>query len=165
MVTLAVMLKIYFELFFYPEPKGQLTRNSIGSIEVTCRSDGAKIVQIGNPRWPPSWKSILNFLNPRASWFKTCLVIRWAIQGHLGPLVSLPVRHLSVESLPLLTPRWELQFRTFWELSVVSHLLRTICIHCFDLVVIAVNMISSLLFTSHRSKYKHLSLSLSLSLC
>ena len=37
MVTLAAMLKIYFELFYH-EPKGQLTQNFIGSIEVTYRS-------------------------------------------------------------------------------------------------------------------------------
>ena len=46
------------------EPKGQLTRNLVGSIEATCRSKIAKIVQIGKPRWlpwPPSWKIILNF--------------------------------------------------------------------------------------------------------
>ena len=37
------MLKTCFELFFYPEPKAQLTRNFIGSIEVTCRSEVAKV--------------------------------------------------------------------------------------------------------------------------
>ena len=31
-----------------PEPKGQLTRNLIGSIRVTCRSKIAKIILIGN---------------------------------------------------------------------------------------------------------------------
>ena len=36
--------------------------NFIG-IEVTCRSKVAKIFLIGNPRWPPSWKSILNFFS------------------------------------------------------------------------------------------------------
>ena len=42
-------------LFFTssPEPKGQLTPNLLGSIRVTCRSNIAKIVPIGNPRWPP----------------------------------------------------------------------------------------------------------------
>ena len=49
----AAMMKIYFELF-YPEPKGQLTQNFIGSIMVTCRSKVAKIVLIGSPRWLPS---------------------------------------------------------------------------------------------------------------
>ena len=50
-------------LFFAssPEPKGQLTPNLLGSIRVTCRSKVAKIVPIGNPRWPPSWKSIFRF--------------------------------------------------------------------------------------------------------
>ena len=36
MVALAAMLKNYFELF-YPEPKGQLTRNFTGGIEVTLQ--------------------------------------------------------------------------------------------------------------------------------
>ena len=43
------------------EPKSQLTRNLVGSIGVTCRSKLAKIVSIGNSRWPPlrpSWKCI-----------------------------------------------------------------------------------------------------------
>ena len=55
-------------LFFAssPEPKGQLTQNLLGSIRVTCRSKIAKIVPIGNPRWPPwppSWKSIFRFFS------------------------------------------------------------------------------------------------------
>ena len=55
-------------LFFAssPEPKGQLTPNLLGSIGVTCRSKMAKIVLIGNPRWPPwqpSWKSIFCLLS------------------------------------------------------------------------------------------------------
>ena len=37
-----------------PTPLGQLTRYLVGSIGVTCRSKIAKIIQIGNPRWPPS---------------------------------------------------------------------------------------------------------------
>ena len=37
-----------------PTPLGQLTRYLVGSIRVTCRSKIAKIVPIGNPRWPPS---------------------------------------------------------------------------------------------------------------
>ena len=65
--------------------------NLIGSIEVICRSKLAKIVLIGNPRWPPSDYLInsVNFklllLNWKAT-SQTCLVIRWAIQGHHGPL-------------------------------------------------------------------------------
>ena len=51
----------YTLLFFAsPEPKGQLTPNLLGSIGMTCRSKIAKIVPIGNQRWPPSppsWKS------------------------------------------------------------------------------------------------------------
>ena len=53
MVPIAAMLKICVE-FFYPEPKGQMTRNFIGSMKVTWRSEVAKIILIGNPRWPPS---------------------------------------------------------------------------------------------------------------
>ena len=36
-----------------PELKGQLTRNLVGSIGVTCRSEIAKIVPIVNPSWLP----------------------------------------------------------------------------------------------------------------
>ena len=35
------------------EPKGQLTRNLVGSIGVTRRSKIAKILPIVNPSWPP----------------------------------------------------------------------------------------------------------------
>ena len=43
-------------LFFAssPESKGLLTLNLVGSIGVTWRSKIAKIVPVGNPRWPPS---------------------------------------------------------------------------------------------------------------
>ena len=34
------------------ELKGQLTRNLVGRLVVTGRSKLAKIVPIGNPRWP-----------------------------------------------------------------------------------------------------------------
>ena len=55
-------------LFFAssPELKGQLTSNLLRSIGVACRSKIAKIVPIGNPRWPPwlpSWKSIFYFFS------------------------------------------------------------------------------------------------------
>ena len=42
-------------LFFAssPESKGQLTRNLVGSIGVTCTSKITKIVPIVNPRWLP----------------------------------------------------------------------------------------------------------------
>ena len=42
-----------------PELKGQLTRNLVGSIGVTCRSKITKIVLIGNPRWQ-SWCDLEN---------------------------------------------------------------------------------------------------------
>ena len=166
-----------FILTSSPETKGYLTPNLVGSIRVTCRSKIAKIILIGNQRWPPSWKSILNFfsrskrsadlklcrkyrkqlksfrsetqdgwhlatlffkllllnqraidwktgrkyrgdllskgssnlpnqkpkiadilkiyfelllLNRKANRLETCLVLKWAIQGHLGPLVLAP---------------------------------------------------------------------------
>ena len=55
-------------LFFAssPEPKGQLSQNLVGSFGVTRRSKIAKIVPIGNPRWPPwppSSKSIFGFFS------------------------------------------------------------------------------------------------------
>ena len=82
MVALVAMSKIYFE------PKGQLTQNFIGSMEVDQKSLESF-----------DWKSkmatmaailkicIELLLNQKASWLKTCLVIRWGIQGHLGPFV------------------------------------------------------------------------------
>ena len=50
----------------YSSYLGQLTWYLVGSIGVTCRSEIAKIVHIGNPRWPPwspSWKSIFRFFS------------------------------------------------------------------------------------------------------
>ena len=49
----------YFELFS-PEPKGQLTQSSLEDRGV-FRSTEAKIVQIWNPRWPPSCLCFLYF--------------------------------------------------------------------------------------------------------
>ena len=49
-----------------PEPKGQLTPSLLGSIGMTCRSKIAKILPIGNPKWPPQqpyWKSIFRFFS------------------------------------------------------------------------------------------------------
>ena len=73
MVALAAILKNCFELF-YPEPKGQLTRYFFGSFEMTCRLKVAKIILIENPRWPPSWKSILNLF----SWTESQLTRNWS---------------------------------------------------------------------------------------
>ena len=53
----------------------------VGSIGVTCRSKIAKIVLIGNPRWPPSWKSIFRFL----SWTKRPVDYKLA-RKHRGDL-------------------------------------------------------------------------------
>ena len=40
-------------------------------------------------------------LNGKVNWLETCLVIRWAIQGHLGPLVSgYPLTHCRLNRLP-----------------------------------------------------------------
>ena len=52
---MAAMAANLENLFFAssPEPKGQLTRNLVGSIGVTRRSKIAKIVPIVNPSWPP----------------------------------------------------------------------------------------------------------------
>ena len=47
MAAMAAILEIYFEV------KGQFTRNLVGSIWVTCRSQIAKFVLIGNPIWLP----------------------------------------------------------------------------------------------------------------
>ena len=57
MMTLHINGRHLENIFFAssPEPKGQLTPNLLGSIRVTCRSKVAKIVPIGNPRWPP-WR-------------------------------------------------------------------------------------------------------------
>ena len=60
---MAPILKIYF-FASSPEPKSQLTPNMAGSIRVTYRSKIAKVVPVGDPRWPPwqpSWKSIFGF--------------------------------------------------------------------------------------------------------
>ena len=40
---------------------GSLTPNLVWSIRMIYRSKIAKIVPIGNPRWPPSWKWIFHF--------------------------------------------------------------------------------------------------------
>ena len=52
MAARAAILKIYF-FASSPELKGQLTRNLVGSIGVTCRSKIAKIMPIVNPSWLP----------------------------------------------------------------------------------------------------------------
>ena len=53
-----IALKAYFS--YTPRP---MTRYLVRSIGVTCRLKIAKIVSIGNPRWPPSWKSIFRFFS------------------------------------------------------------------------------------------------------
>ena len=49
MITMTAILKMYFGSSSSSEQKGQLTRNLIGSIWMTCRSKIAKIILIGNP--------------------------------------------------------------------------------------------------------------------
>ena len=79
----AAVLKIYFETFT-SEQKVQLTRNLVEGIVMNCRSKLAKIVQIGNPKWPPwrpSWKYILTF----SFWTQRLidLTLDWKYQGDL----------------------------------------------------------------------------------
>ena len=52
----------YLENLFFAsssEQKGHLTLNLVGSIGVTCRSEIAKIVPVGNPKLPP-WRPFWN---------------------------------------------------------------------------------------------------------
>ena len=49
---------------------------------MTCRTKVAKIVRFGNPRWPPSWNSVLNFL----SWTKRLIVLK--LVGSIGVTVG-----------------------------------------------------------------------------
>ena len=58
MVALAACILNHFSW-----TKRAIYSNFIGSIEVTCRSKVAKILLTGSPKWPPSWKSILNFFS------------------------------------------------------------------------------------------------------
>ena len=58
----------------------------IGSIEVTCRSTVAKIVLIGNLRWPPSCLCLLYF--PAAVLF-TCIK-SWFFRNHLANFHLIP---------------------------------------------------------------------------
>ena len=64
--------------------RSQLTPNMLGSIGMTCRSKTAKIVQIGNPRWPPwqpSWNSIFRYF----SWTERPMDSKFA-RKHRGDL-------------------------------------------------------------------------------
>ena len=64
MVAMSAILKIYFLLLLL-NPKANWLQ-MVGSIGVTYRSKIAKIVPIGNPRWPPwqpSWKSIFCYFS------------------------------------------------------------------------------------------------------
>ena len=67
-----------------PEPKGLLTPNLVGRIRVTCRSKVAKIMLIGNPRWPPWCRYLENlFSSPE-------LCSGWAIVITFRPLSVRP---------------------------------------------------------------------------
>ena len=51
---MSAMAAIENLFFASPESEGLFTLNLVGSIGVTCRSKIAKLIPIGNPRWPPS---------------------------------------------------------------------------------------------------------------
>ena len=53
MAAMTAISNIYSKMNAPPEQKDQLTRSFIRSVEVTCRSKIAKIVQIRNTRGPP----------------------------------------------------------------------------------------------------------------
>ena len=66
----------HFENLFFasPEPKGQLTWNSVGNIGVISRSKITKIVPIGNPRGVAAILKIYFSLLPltrKANWLET----------------------------------------------------------------------------------------------
>ena len=99
-------------LFFAssPEPKGQLTPNLLGSIRVTCRSKIAKIVPIGNPRWPPwppSWKSIFCFF----SWTERPIDSKLD-RKHQGDCRSKIAKIVLIRN-PRWPPSWKSIFRFF----------------------------------------------------
>ena len=88
MTASAVMLKIYFDFLLLNRKANWWS--FIGNIEVTCRSKIAKCSQF--------WLEIqdgphdhhletLYWTSLELKCHLTRLVIRWAIQGHLGPLV------------------------------------------------------------------------------
>ena len=72
---MAAILKIYFSLLLLNQKAS--SRNLVGSMRVTFISKIAQIVLIGNPKWRPSWKSILNFF----SWTKRA--IDWKFIGSI----------------------------------------------------------------------------------
>ena len=59
---------------------------------VTCRSKIAKIVQIGNPRWPPYWPS----------WKSTFHLFSWNLEG----ILRVTSRSRIDKKVPIGTPRW-----------------------------------------------------------
>ena len=59
-------LEVKFSIGTAVFSSGPFTRYMVGSIGVTWRSNIAKIIPIGIPRWPPwppSWKSIFSFFS------------------------------------------------------------------------------------------------------
>ena len=79
--------------------KGQLTRDLVRSIGVTCRSKIAKIILLGNPRlppWRPSWKSIF------ASSPKPKGQLTWNLVGSMG----VTCRSKLAKIVPIWNPRW-----------------------------------------------------------
>ena len=95
---MAVILKIYF-FFSSSEMKGQLTRNLVGSIGVTCRSKIAQMVAIGNLKlrlWWPSWKSVLNFF----SWTERAIDLKF-----IGS-IEVTCRSTVAKIILIGNPRW-----------------------------------------------------------
>ena len=52
MVSNTCWVEIYLDRLLLNEKANQMTQNLLDNVEVTCRSKLAKLVQIGNPRWP-----------------------------------------------------------------------------------------------------------------
>ena len=95
----SVVQRQQFALKAPPTQLGQLTRNLTGSIWVTYRSKIAKIVAIGNPRWPlwpPSSKSMFRFYSWTKRTFSSNLV------GSIGATCRLKIANI----VPIGNQRW-----------------------------------------------------------
>ena len=111
MNKMAAILKVIF--LTSSELKGQLTQNLGGSIEGTCRPKIAKVITIGNPRWPPwfpSWKFVLNFFSG------TKRPIDWKLVGN----IKVTCKSKIAKTFPIRNPRWPPQphlENLFWTFS------------------------------------------------
>ena len=84
-----------------------MTRYLVGSIVVTCRSKIAKILPIGNPRWPPwppSWKPTFRFF----SWTER------PIDSKLARKHWVTCRSKIAKIVPIENPRW-LPWQPSWK--------------------------------------------------